>query len=153
MVSNASDDLPDPLSPVMTVKVFRGISTSIFFRLCCRAPCTVMRSSMAVGKLHSNSSTMEDMLVDVRPELANEIRQRVAAEGIRIFRSQRAQGPVMARIVRRRDALRHGAAQDLGSINRIVTVIVGRDQNARCGVDSALPETTFTHGIVALVLM
>src|SRR5579883_32917 len=29
----------------MTVNVLRGISTSIFFRLCWRAPCTVMRSS------------------------------------------------------------------------------------------------------------
>src|SRR6184192_2143327 len=38
MVSNASEDLPDPESPVMTVKVFRGISTLMFFRLCCRAP-------------------------------------------------------------------------------------------------------------------
>src|SRR5258706_5332853 len=45
MVSKASDDFPDPLSPVMTVKLLRGIETSIFFRLCCRAPCTVMRSS------------------------------------------------------------------------------------------------------------
>lgn len=45
MVSKASDDFPDPLNPVMTVKVLRGISTSMFFRLCCRAPCTVMRSS------------------------------------------------------------------------------------------------------------
>src|SRR6516165_1162445 len=42
MVSNANDDLPDPLSPVMTVRVFRGISTLIFFRLCWRAPLTVM---------------------------------------------------------------------------------------------------------------
>src|SRR5579871_5042665 len=49
MVSNASDDLPDPLNPVITVKVLRGISTSMFFRLCCRAPCTVMRLSMMVG--------------------------------------------------------------------------------------------------------
>src|SRR5947208_16587491 len=45
MVSKASDDLPDPLNPVITVNVLRGISRSIFFRLCCRAPCTVMRSS------------------------------------------------------------------------------------------------------------
>src|SRR5579863_7976675 len=45
MVSKASEDLPEPLNPVITVKVFRGISTSIFFRLCCRAPCTVMRFS------------------------------------------------------------------------------------------------------------
>src|SRR5580658_10093927 len=45
MVSKASDDFPDPLNPVMTVNVLRGISTSMFFRLCCRAPCTVMRSN------------------------------------------------------------------------------------------------------------
>ena len=32
--------------PVITVKVLRGISTSIFFRLCWRAPCTVMRLSI-----------------------------------------------------------------------------------------------------------
>src|SRR5689334_9247738 len=30
----------------MTVKLFRGISTSMFFRLCWRAPCTVIRSSI-----------------------------------------------------------------------------------------------------------
>src|SRR5579871_758065 len=54
MVSKASEDLPDPLNPVMTVKVLRGISTSIFFRLCWRAPCTVMRLSIGVGELHSN---------------------------------------------------------------------------------------------------
>src|SRR5579863_7766713 len=42
MVSKASDDLPEPLNPVITVKVLRGIATSIFFRLCCRAPCTVI---------------------------------------------------------------------------------------------------------------
>ena len=46
MVSKASELLPEPLNPVMTVKVFRGISTLMFFRLCWRAPCTDMRSSM-----------------------------------------------------------------------------------------------------------
>lgn len=40
MVSKASDDLPEPLSPVTTVRVLRGISTSMFLRLCCRAPRT-----------------------------------------------------------------------------------------------------------------
>src|ERR1700682_2589685 len=49
MVSKASDDFPDPLSPVMTVRVLRGISTSIFLRLCWRAPCTVMRLSICRG--------------------------------------------------------------------------------------------------------
>src|SRR6478609_9812393 len=46
MVSKASEDLPEPLSPVMTVRLLRGISTSIFFRLCWRAPCTVIRSNI-----------------------------------------------------------------------------------------------------------
>src|SRR5208283_2427298 len=46
MVSKASEDLPEPLRPVMTVRAWRGISTLTFFRLCIRAPCTEMRSSM-----------------------------------------------------------------------------------------------------------
>src|SRR5271154_5953390 len=40
MVSKASDDLPEPERPVITVRVLRGISTLIFLRLCCRAPRT-----------------------------------------------------------------------------------------------------------------
>src|ERR1043166_4265079 len=42
MVSKASDDLPEPLSPVITVSVLRGISTEMFFKLCWRAPRTVI---------------------------------------------------------------------------------------------------------------
>src|SRR5580693_7841413 len=56
MVSNASEDFPDPLKPVITVKVLRGISTSIFFKLCCRAPCTVMRLIIARGKPYFSSA-------------------------------------------------------------------------------------------------
>src|ERR1700743_2778202 len=40
MVSNASDDLPDPERPVMTTSWSRGISISTFFRVCSRAPRT-----------------------------------------------------------------------------------------------------------------
>src|ERR1700743_2556519 len=40
MVSNASEDLPEPDRPVMTVSESRGITTSTFFRLCSRAPRT-----------------------------------------------------------------------------------------------------------------
>jgi hypothetical protein len=36
-MSKASVDLPEPDTPVMTVKRSRGISTSMFFRLCSRA--------------------------------------------------------------------------------------------------------------------
>src|ERR1017187_1676169 len=42
MVSKASDDLPEPLRPVITVRVLRGIWTLMFLRLCWRAPRTVM---------------------------------------------------------------------------------------------------------------
>src|ERR1700730_1570395 len=42
MVSNASEDLPEPDTPVMTESELRGISRLIFFRLCWRAPRTVM---------------------------------------------------------------------------------------------------------------
>src|SRR5262249_40670743 len=40
MVSNARLDLPEPDSPVTTMRRSRGISTVMFLRLCTRAPCT-----------------------------------------------------------------------------------------------------------------
>src|ERR1700722_8582827 len=42
MVSKASEDLPEPERPVNTTSLSRGIVRSIFFRLCSRAPRTVM---------------------------------------------------------------------------------------------------------------
>src|SRR5713101_6813794 len=44
MVSNASEDFPEPLTPVTTVMALCGISTLIFFRLWTRAPRTRMDS-------------------------------------------------------------------------------------------------------------
>jgi hypothetical protein len=38
MVSNASDDLPEPDTPVTTVNWLWGIETETFFRLWVRAP-------------------------------------------------------------------------------------------------------------------
>ena len=43
MVSNASDDLPEPDRPVKTTMASRGISTSTLRRLCTRAPRTLRR--------------------------------------------------------------------------------------------------------------
>src|SRR4051794_10226391 len=42
MVSKASDDLPEPESPVITTSESRGSSTSTSLRLCSRAPVTTM---------------------------------------------------------------------------------------------------------------
>src|SRR4051794_30932475 len=44
MVSKASDDLPDPLGPVITTSRSRGRVRLMFLRLCCRAPRTTSRS-------------------------------------------------------------------------------------------------------------
>src|SRR3954452_11734330 len=42
MVSKASDDLPEPESPVITTRESRGSSTLTSLRLCSRAPVTTM---------------------------------------------------------------------------------------------------------------
>src|SRR4249919_1711648 len=49
MVSNASEDFPDPDRPVTTVSLSRGIVTSMLRRLCSRAPRT-MRASSAIAR-------------------------------------------------------------------------------------------------------
>src|ERR671919_995094 len=46
MVSNASELLPEPDSPVITTRALRGRSRSIDLRLCSRAPRMRMNSSM-----------------------------------------------------------------------------------------------------------
>ena len=43
-VSNASDDLPEPESPVITTNLFFGIVKSISFKLCSLAPFITMFS-------------------------------------------------------------------------------------------------------------
>src|SRR5262245_50178169 len=46
MVSKASEDLPEPDSPVNTTSLSRGMSRSMFLRLCSRAPrMEIMRAS------------------------------------------------------------------------------------------------------------
>ena len=49
MVSKASEDLPEPLRPVITTSLSRGMVTSIFFRLLARAPLTMILSCMGDG--------------------------------------------------------------------------------------------------------
>src|SRR5579863_231713 len=56
MVSKASEDLPDPLRPVITVNALRGMSTLMFLRLCWRAPRTEI-FVIAIGQEHCPSVT------------------------------------------------------------------------------------------------
>src|SRR5512139_1582294 len=55
-VSNASDDLPEPLTPVTTTSLSRGISTSTFFKLFSRAP----RISIVV-RIRASSACVEEI--------------------------------------------------------------------------------------------
>src|SRR5437870_13663505 len=55
MVSNASDDFPEPLSPVITTSRSRGMSSVRFFRLCSRAPPIRMRSIAIESELSYQS--------------------------------------------------------------------------------------------------
>src|ERR1035441_9621137 len=49
MVSNASDDLPDPDTPVITVNFSWGIESEMFLRLWTRAPWIRIKSSTGVS--------------------------------------------------------------------------------------------------------
>src|SRR3954468_17172944 len=53
MVSNASELLPDPDNPVRTTSLSRGMSMSMFLRLCSRAPRTLIRSCRAMKQRSS----------------------------------------------------------------------------------------------------
>src|SRR5665213_483584 len=49
MVSNASEDLPEPERPVKTTNWSRGMATSMFLRLCSRAPRMVIWRASRAG--------------------------------------------------------------------------------------------------------
>src|SRR5262245_660103 len=49
MVSKANDDFPDPLTPVMMMSFPPGSETSIFLRLCVRAPRTTRSVAVAAS--------------------------------------------------------------------------------------------------------
>src|SRR5262245_49887940 len=83
MVSKASEDLPEPDSPVNTTSLSRGMSRSMFLRLCSRAPrMEIMRASrfsrpadlsalsnrsfMGMGTLFSAEHSENDAALPVR---------------------------------------------------------------------------------------
>src|SRR5262245_29646834 len=58
MVSKASDDFPEPLKPVITTSLSRGMFSVRFFRLCSRAPPILMKplltNQISVNRQSSN---------------------------------------------------------------------------------------------------
>src|SRR5579863_3459525 len=90
---------------------------------------------------------------DIRPELPKHIRQHISPDGPSVFRGQRPGSPRTAGIICHGDALRDGSAENFGSVEAIVSMIIGRDQNAGGCIDSALPNSALAQRIIALVLM
>jgi hypothetical protein len=59
MVSKASDDFPDPETPLTTVSFPWGISQEMFFRLCVRAPRMTIASFAELKPDEFNGKTPE----------------------------------------------------------------------------------------------
>src|SRR5215207_4740056 len=66
MVSKASDDFPEPDSPVNTTSLSRGITRSTFLRLCSRAPRTAMTRASGWAGAWSNRSSREAIVKPCR---------------------------------------------------------------------------------------
>src|SRR5688500_13853710 len=85
MVSKARLDLPDPESPVTTVRLLRGISTETFFRLCTRAPwtATVVRIAVRRGAASGAPASLRPLraIGSVRKEERQLLERRGAALG------------------------------------------------------------------------
>src|ERR1039457_3916432 len=56
MVSNAREDLPEPLKPVMTTSLSRGMFSVRFLRLCSRAPPMRMNSLLMAANFPFKST-------------------------------------------------------------------------------------------------
>src|SRR5208282_2161655 len=72
MVSKASEDFPEPESPVITTSRSRGISRSMFLRLCSRAPLmTILSATGDARNLIERLDVMvlDEVLVDELPEV------------------------------------------------------------------------------------
>src|SRR5438093_393566 len=81
MVSKARLDLPEPESPVTTMRLSRGISTEMFLRLCTRAPCTaiVVRAALfgaVLGAIRWFSQIKESHFLHLDVALLGELHWR-----------------------------------------------------------------------------
>src|SRR5580765_5537289 len=70
MVSKASEDLPEPDRPVITTSLSRGMSTSMFLRLCTRAPRTAIHLR-GIGTDHYINSGLVSHRRDTKTQRIN----------------------------------------------------------------------------------
>src|SRR5882724_2514604 len=91
MVSNASDDLPEPDRPVITTSLCRGMSTSIFLRLWSRAPRTLIHS-WAIRGVRSLGDGARDHAISDRSMAGREFVQVFRARAGKLCRLQTRAG-------------------------------------------------------------
>src|SRR5262245_35582999 len=85
MVSKASDDLPEPLTPVTTVIWFMGIEKETFLRLFTRAPLTWMASS---DMLRAHASHLRQESGRTRkPRIIQRSRRKAKPSDVRMFQA------------------------------------------------------------------
>ena len=90
---------------------------------------------------------------NVGPELAENVGQSVASQSIRIFFGKLFAGIALAWIVGRGNSLSDAATQHFGNIESIVAVVFSCNEDASRSVCAALPDPTFSQGIIALILV
>src|SRR3954467_191691 len=88
MVSKASDDFPDPLTPVVMMRAPTGRDTSIFLRLCVRAP----RMTISARSASTAGVTTAELVSDIArlDSLSGQLRrgpQPFIVARVKIFRS------------------------------------------------------------------
>src|SRR5262245_48123337 len=95
MVSNTSDDLPEPLTPVNTVILCLGMSSETSLRLCSRAPRTSMnRRSPMRSSWRLRTGFMWRRARDTRDAKWVRTYSDVFLRAAFLLRSQRTDGPV-----------------------------------------------------------
>src|SRR3954468_14444948 len=123
MVSKASDDLPEPDSPVNTTSLSRGIVRSTFLRLCSRAPrIAITRACPCASAARSKRSSI---LAIWSFELPSFARRRPVGNGLCSALPPQNHGTNRSRIKPRTDeeqgassSLHPGAAQRLSECSR-----------------------------------
>lgn len=91
---------------------------------------------------------MEHVRRDVGPELTKYVGEGVAPQCISVLLGELFAGVARARVVGGGDTLSDGAACNLGNVERIVSVILARDEYASGGVGTALPAAALSQGVV-----
>jgi L-cysteine desulfidase len=94
--------------------------------------------------------TVQYVVGDVGPKLAEDIREGVTRNGVSVFLRERSKSAVCAGIIGGRDTLRNASAENLRGIEAVMPVVVGCDEDARGSIDTSLPKSALALSVVTL---